>query len=98
MQPTDRAGDEPIWIDYADFGERFVTHAVRDDRIAAAVSGMAGRGMTIGPLSLGPAGLAGFVAKGKVGEPAVLRSGPGVTFEVTVPVSLSVAGLLGGPA
>ncbi|MFD0360643.1 hypothetical protein ACFQZZ_04170 [Nocardia sp. GCM10030253] len=96
MQPTDQMSDDPAWIDYADFGERFVTHAVTADRIVAAVSGMAGRGMTIGPFSLGPAGLAGFVAEGKVGQPVVLRSGPQVTFEVTVPMSLSVQVLLGG--
>ncbi|MFQ6392075.1 hypothetical protein ACLMAJ_01330 [Nocardia sp. KC 131] len=96
MQPTDQTSDDPVWIDYADFGERFVTHAVTEERIMAAVSGMAGRGMTIGPFSVGPVGLAGFVAKGKVGQPAVLRRGPDVTFEVTVPISLSVQVLLGG--
>lgn len=96
MQPTDHTSADPVWIEYADFGERFLTHAVTEARIVAAVSGMAGRGMTIGPFSVGPAGLAGFVAEGKVGQPVVLRSGPNVTFEVTVPVSLSVQVLLGG--
>lgn len=103
MQPTEAASTgewheaEPMgWIDYAAFGERFVTHAVTEQRIEAAVSGMAGRGMTIGPFNVGPAGLAGFVAEGKVGKPHVLRSGPDVTFEVTVPVSLSLKVLLGG--
>ncbi|WP_330250152.1 hypothetical protein OG874_28355 [Nocardia sp. NBC_00565] len=96
MQPTEETTDDPTWIDYADFGERFVTHAVTADRIEAAVSSMTGRGMTIGPFSLGPAGLAGFVAEGKVGKPVVLRNGPHVTFEVTVPLSMSVKVLLGG--
>ncbi|MFE7799824.1 hypothetical protein [Nocardia sp. NPDC057440] len=96
MQPTDHTSADPVWIEYADFGERFLTHAVTEARIVAAVSGMAGRGMAIGPFSVGPAGLAGFVAEGKVGQPVVLRSGPNLTFEVTVPVSLSVQVLLGG--
>ncbi|MEU7764469.1 hypothetical protein AB0B25_05025 [Nocardia sp. NPDC049190] len=96
MQPTDERSGTPAWIDYAEFGRRFVTHAVTAARIEAAVSGMAGRGITIGPVSIGPAGLAGFVAEGKVGTPVVLHSGPRVTFEVTVPVSLMLKVLLGG--
>ncbi|MEU4342182.1 hypothetical protein AB0H00_13100 [Nocardia sp. NPDC023852] len=96
MQPTDESSSEPAWIDYAEFGERFVRHAVAAARIEAAVSGMTGRGMTIGPVSIGPAGLAGFVAEGKVGTPVVLHSGPHLTFEVTIPVSLVVKVLLGG--
>ncbi|WP_043731438.1 hypothetical protein [Nocardia asiatica] len=96
MHPIDDAGSAPVWIDYAEFGERFVTHAVNAARIESAVSGMAGRGMIIGPVSIGPAGLAGFVAEGKVGTPRVLHSGPRVSFAVTVPVSLTLKVLLGG--
>ncbi|QIS06034.1 hypothetical protein F5X71_30325 [Nocardia brasiliensis] len=96
MQPTDETSSDPDWIDYAAFGERFVTHAVTKDRVEAAVSSVTGRGMTIGPFSIGPAGLAGFVAEGKVGTPVVLHSGPDVTFEVTVPVSLALKVMLGG--
>lgn len=96
MQPTGETTNDPRWIDYAEFGERFVTHAVTEERIVAAVSGMAGRGMTIGPFNLGPAGLAGFVAEGKVGEPKVLRHDPHVVFQVTVPLTLAVKVLLGG--
>ncbi|MGX1770536.1 hypothetical protein ACWIGW_00370 [Nocardia brasiliensis] len=96
MQPTDETSSDPDWIDYAAFGERFVTHAVTKDRVEAAVAGVTGRGMTIGPFSIGPAGLAGFVAEGKVGTPEVLHSGPDVTFEVTVPVSLTLKVMLGG--
>ncbi|WP_174186268.1 hypothetical protein [Nocardia barduliensis] len=96
MHPIDDASSAPVWIDYAEFGERFVTHAVNAARIESAVAGMAGRGMTIGPVSIGPAGLAGFVAEGKVGAPRVLHSGPRVSFAVTVPVSLALKVLLGG--
>lgn len=90
------AHDGTTWMDYAEFGERFVVHAVNRDRIAAAVAGMDGRGMTIGPFSIGPAGLAGLVAEGKVGEPVIARSGPQVTFEVRVPVSMHLTVTLGG--
>ncbi|MBF6178183.1 hypothetical protein [Nocardia otitidiscaviarum] len=88
--------DQPTWIDYAEFGERFVEAAVTESRIEAAVSGMAGRGMTIGPFSVGPAGLARFVAKGSVGKPHIVRHGPHVHFEVMVPVKLRVDITLGG--
>lgn len=88
--------EEPAWIDYAEFGRRFVTHAVTVPRIEAAVASIAGRGLQIGPFSLGPAGLAGFLAEGKVGTPRVVRGGPHVTFDVRVPVSLALKVLLGG--
>ncbi|NNH69855.1 hypothetical protein HLB23_08245 [Nocardia uniformis] len=88
--------DQPTWIEYAEFGERFVEAAVTESRIEAAVSGMAGRGMTIGPFSVGPAGLARFIAKGSVGKPRITRRGPHVHFEVMVPVSLRVDITLGG--
>lgn len=97
--PSEReidAAEAPSWIDYADFGERFVTHAVTEERIVAAVSGMADRGVKIGPFSIGPAGLAGFVAEGKMGAPSVVRSDPHVTFEVTLPLLLAVKVLIGG--
>lgn len=87
---------EPNWIDYAEFGERFVAAAVTESRIEAAVSGMAGRGMTIGPFSIGPAGLARFVAKGSVGKPTIIRRGPHVHFDVALPVKLRVDVTLGG--
>lgn len=96
MHPTDESSSAPAWIDYAGFGERFITHAVNAARIESAISGMTGRGLTIGPVSIGPAGLAGFVAEGKVGAPRVLHSGAPVTFAVTVPVSLTLKVLLGG--
>ncbi|MGW6422716.1 hypothetical protein ACWF82_08575 [Nocardia sp. NPDC055053] len=88
---------DPMWIEYADFGERFVTYAVTEERIAAAVAGMAGRGVTIGPFSLGPAGLAGFVAEGTLGTPVVTRNpGDALTFGVRVPLTLAVNLVLGG--
>ncbi|MEU8901055.1 hypothetical protein [Nocardia sp. NPDC048505] len=96
MQPIDATSSDPLWIDYAEFGEQFVAQAVTRERIVAAVAGMAGRGMTMGPYSLGPAGLAGFVAEGRVGEPTVLRQDPHVVYQVTVPLSLAVKVLLGG--
>ncbi|WP_067893062.1 hypothetical protein [Nocardia vaccinii] len=86
----------PAWIDYEEFGERFVAAAVTPARIEAAVAGMAGRGISIGPFSIGPSGLAGFVAEGNVGKPQIVRNDPHVTFEVGLPVSLHLTVTLGG--
>lgn len=94
---SEQARRDPRWIEYADFGERFVTYAVTEERIAAAVAGMTGRGVTIGPFSLGPAGLAGFVAEGALGTPVVTRNpGDALTFNVQVPLTLAVNLVLGG--
>ncbi|MQY28550.1 hypothetical protein [Nocardia aurantia] len=83
-----------VWIDYADFGARFIAEAVTPERIEAAVADMTGRGITIGPFSVGP--LAGFVAEGKVGKPVIVRGGPQVEFGVRLPASLLVTITLGG--
>ncbi|WP_040812209.1 hypothetical protein [Nocardia concava] len=90
------SSDQPSWIDYAEFGERFVAAAVTESRIESAVSSVAGRGMTIGPFGIGPAGLARFVAKGSIGKPTVIRRGPHVHFDVMLPVKLRVDVTLGG--
>lgn len=90
------SSDHPTWIDYAEFGERFVAAAVTESRIEQAVASVAGRGMTIGPFGIGPAGLARFVAKGSIGKPTVIRRGPHVHFDVMLPVKLRVDVTLGG--
>lgn len=94
MEPVEAV--EMEWIDYAEFGERFVTHAVTESRIEAAVAGITGRGLSIGPFNLGPAGLAGFRAEGRIGRPEVVRRGSRVSFDVRIPVSLAAKILLGG--
>lgn len=94
MEPIE-LGD-PAWIDYAEFGRRFVAHAVTERRIEKAVAGITGRGLSIGPFNLAPAGLAGFLAEGRIGRPEVLRRGSQLTFDVRIPVSLAAKILLGG--
>ncbi|MEU1983392.1 hypothetical protein [Nocardia sp. NPDC019395] len=94
MEPIEPVA--PEWIDYAEFGRRFVTHAVTESRIERAVAGIVGRGLTIGPFNLGPAGLAGFLAEGRIGRPVVVHRGPHISFDVRIPVSLAAKILLGG--
>ncbi|MGW0004007.1 hypothetical protein ACWDT6_09240 [Nocardia grenadensis] len=94
MEPIE-VGD-PGWIDYAEFGRRFITHAVTERRIEKAVAGITGRGLTIGPVNLAPAGLAGFLAEGRIDRPVVVRRGSEVAFDVRIPVTLRAKILLGG--
>lgn len=85
------------WIEYAEFGERFVVEAVTPARIAAALDDMTGRGMTLGPFSVGPFHMAGFVAQGRVGTPAITRrENQQVRFDVRLPVTLEAVISLGG--
>ena len=84
------------WITYGEFGKRFFEEAVTLERISEAIEGIAGKGIKIGPIGLGPAGLAGFVAEGSVGSPTVAkRNGADVAFDLLVPASLSVVLRLG---
>ncbi|RMI34991.1 hypothetical protein [Nocardia stercoris] len=80
--------DRHHWIDYATFGERFVAHAVSGERVAAAVAEIAGRGIKIGPFNIGPLGMAGFVAEGKVGTPEITPGTSAVSYAVQVPIRL----------
>jgi len=96
MQHSVEGPEGPSWIGYTEFGERFVTYAVTEKRIIAAVSGMVGQGVAIGPVNLAPAGLAGFLAEGKVGTPRVSRHDEAVVFHVSVPVTLALKVLFGG--
>ena len=65
------------WITYGEFGKRFFEEAVTLERISDAVEGMAGKGIKIGPIGLGPGGLAGFVAEGSVGSPTISKRNTG---------------------
>lgn len=85
------------WIEYAEFGERFVVEAVTPARIEAALADMTGQGITLGPFSVGPFRMAGFVAQGRVGTPAIVRRGePRVRFDVRLPVTMEAVVSLGG--
>lgn len=76
------------WIDHAQFGHRFVRHAVTEARLSEGFAGFAGRPVGIGPLRAGPRGMARFRVDGAVGEPAV--HGADGSFDVTLPLSLDL--------
>ncbi|MQY20223.1 hypothetical protein [Nocardia macrotermitis] len=85
----------PARISYAEFGERFVAHAVTPARIDAAVSGLAGP-FELGPFAVGPGKLARVTVRGDSGAPTIARAGSEVVFAVRIPVRLELTVTLGG--
>ena len=77
------------WISDADFGWRFLRHAVTVDRVRAAFAGLTGEQLEISPRRTGPARLVGVRADGTLAEP-VVRSGTGGGYEVTLPLGLDL--------
>ncbi|WP_067675547.1 hypothetical protein [Nocardia miyunensis] len=93
--PQSSEVDLPTWISDAEFGERFVAHAVTPARIEAAVSSVAGR-IEMGPFAVGPGKLARVRVQGDIGEPTISRAGSAVVFAVRIPVRLELTITLGG--
>lgn len=78
-------------IGYHEFGARFIRRAVTAERVAKALGGFAGKGMRLGPISLGPGRFVRVSAEGVVKTPTVAeRVGDLAVFDVAVPVSLSL--------
>ena len=81
--------DPLTWIAEADWGRRFVTHAVTAERVRQAFAGFAGRPVEVGPLRAGPGKLVAVRATGEIGAGAVREVSDG--FEVALPVALDLA-------
>ncbi|WP_370247862.1 hypothetical protein [Nocardioides sp.] len=76
-------------IDYAAWGEAFFTTAVTTERVLAGLGVLADRPLEVGPLKVGPAGLASVRARGTIGDPVGTRtSATRAEFAVTLPVHL----------
>jgi hypothetical protein len=91
---------------YAEFGERFFDLVVTADRLAAAIAGLAGRPLDIGPVAVGPGGIARVTVTGQMGAPLAARedaaSGGGAAgggasgrqeplrFRVTLPLEIDL--------
>lgn len=85
------APNDPTYIDYAEFGRRFFTAAVTHERVLEGVRTMTGRPIEVGPLSVGPMGLAKVRAHGAIGEPTLEpRDADEITFALTIPVDLKL--------
>jgi hypothetical protein len=93
---ADGAAGQPDFVEYAEFGERFVRRAVTEQRVLRAVAALAGHPVRFGPIGVGPGGLVKASATGDVGHPALTRrAGDLVSFDMLFPVDLQLTVDLG---
>lgn len=82
---------------YEEFGAAFFTRAVTAERVAATVARVAGETIEVGPLPVGPGGIATAKAVGKVLpiEAEQISTAP-ITHRVRIPVALDLEVRLAG--
>ncbi|MEY2568696.1 MAG: hypothetical protein QOE35_3225 [Actinomycetota bacterium] len=78
-------------VSYEQFGVDFIRLAVTDERLAAALSAVAGDVIRVGPITVGPAGAATVDAEGRIGPPRIQRREDiPLSFRAVLPVDLSL--------
>lgn len=84
--------------DYASFGARFFDLLVTAERVAAAVNGALGaEPFAIGPVPVGPGGLARLTVAGELGKVTARRRGrEPLRFRLTVPAEIDLGVEMGG--
>lgn len=77
------------FVDYGEWGHRFVEGAVTIERVMAAVAGLGGDEIAVGPMHVGPGGAASVVATGTLSEPiaTIVEERPR-KFDVAIPAQL----------
>jgi hypothetical protein len=76
---------------YEEFGRAFFRTAVTEERILAAVGGLAGDTFEFGPLAAGPAKIAKVNATGRIGQPSITAvDGDDVQFRLAIPVDVQL--------
>ena len=79
------------FVTYEEFGRRFFDIAVTEERVAAALSEIAGDEFEMGPMAQGPGGLAKVTARVKVNQPHVRRNlGDTLTFAIRIPLEIEL--------
>lgn len=83
------------WISDAEFGRQFVTRAVSVERVTNGVGSLAGQPLRIGPLKVGPGGIATVRATGAVDTPTVVPDEASVDaaergFAIALPLQLDL--------
>lgn len=79
------------FLSYEDFGRRFFEIAVTPDRVAAALSDIAGSEFAMEPIAQGPGGIAKVSANVKIKEPRVTRKlGDLITFVIHIPLTIDL--------
>ncbi len=79
------------FVTYEEFGRRFFDIAVTEERVASALSDIAGDEFEMGPMAQGPGGLAKVTARVKVNQPHVRRNlGETLTFAIRIPLEIEL--------
>ncbi|MGO3326173.1 hypothetical protein [Gordonia sp. (in: high G+C Gram-positive bacteria)] len=79
------------YLTYEEFGRRFFEVAVTQERVGAAFAAVAGEQFQVGPLVVGPAGVAKVRADVEIAEPEILRQvGDSITFTVRLPLRIAL--------
>jgi hypothetical protein len=76
---------------YEQFGVDFIRLAVTDERLAQALTSVAGDHIRVGPMAVGPGNAATVDAEGRIGAPRVERGDDvPLVFRAALPVELSL--------
>ena len=79
------------YLTYEEFGRRFFEVAVTEARIGTAFAAVAGEQFQVGPMVVGPAGVAKVRADVEIAEPEILRTvGDMITFTVKLPLRIAL--------
>lgn len=79
------------FLTYEEFGRQFFEVAVTPDRVASALSDIAGSSFAMDPIAQGPGGIAKVSANVRIQEPRVTRKlGDLITFMIHIPLSIDL--------
>lgn len=84
---SDPPPEEPV--SYAEWGAEFFREAINERRVLAGIGALTGQPIEVGPMGMGPGGIARVSATGVIGEPPIERIGTDpVSFRAVLPVRL----------
>ncbi|MFX0575842.1 hypothetical protein [Nocardia nepalensis] len=79
------------YIDYEQFGRRFLEYAASQQRISGAFAQLTGAAFDFGPIGVGPGKLAKVAAQVRLGEPKLHRYVEDViSFELIIPLDVDL--------
>lgn len=80
---------EPAHCTYEEFGRRFFEAAITKERVLGAVDSIAGQPIDVGPIGVGPGGMAKVSARGAIGAADASEiAGDQIAYRVALPVHL----------
>ncbi|WP_433682860.1 hypothetical protein [Nocardia sp. CA-119907] len=79
------------YIDYEQFGRRFLEYAASEQRISGAFAQLTGAAFDFGPIGVGPGKLAKVAAQVRLGEPKLHRHVDDIiSFELIIPLDVDL--------